>query len=82
MVAPAVLKLPGRAGDTLRVPPAAITTVLQDTRYGHGLAAARRCFRSQRGPKVNGVPSLRAKCPSLDEQKVLRTHEQMSPEQL
>lgn len=32
MVAPAVLELPGRAGDTLCVPPAAVTTVLQDMR--------------------------------------------------
>lgn len=34
MMAPAVLKLPGRASNALRIPSHAITTVLQDTRFG------------------------------------------------
>lgn len=34
MMTPAVLKLPGRASNALRIPPHAIATVLQDTRFG------------------------------------------------
>lgn len=58
---PAVLKLPGRAGNALRIPPAAVATVLQNTNEGGCAAAARSRFRSRSGTEGNGVPSLGAK---------------------
>lgn len=50
---PAVLELPGGAGDALRVPPAAVAAVLQDTRWG-----ARLRWGATSGPKA--VPRGRA----------------------
>lgn len=58
---PAVLKLPGRAGNALRIPPAAVATVLQNTNEVGCVAAARSHFRSRSGTEGNGVPSLGAK---------------------